>query len=111
MLFKRLILKSKYLLWALKRNKNIHNYDLVKLGYELYQAKWENPHWQLRNIKNNLVVHNIYAENIKPVRSLERNFHRLKEDFQFQMTSWFVIDVRYSIFRRISYIDADNIRF
>lgn len=104
------ILKLKDVFWAIFRLKTVHNLDIVEYKGEKYSVLYGNPHWELTQL--NTTLHNqVESAKLKVIRNLSRDLIRIAEDYKFQMQSWYSIDINYSIFRRISYKNSDNIKF
>jgi len=112
---RKLEVKIRYIIWAIKQSFKPTTHDLVEYNENLYYIKSSltgNDIWNLnKKGEKEITFYYVKGKDLKLVHSFDRFKRVFKQHLWFQNTSWYSIDIRRPLGRRICYINSDNIRF
>ena len=107
--------KIRYFIWALQMCFKPNSNYLAKYNgklYGLHNKIFDENIWTLIGKTKAESVDNV---NVKDFKTIIPNFTifkiTFKEMYRFQLTSWYQIDIRKPLGKRISYYNSSNIQF
>lgn len=107
--------KLKYFIWALQMSfKPNPNYLAEYNGklYGLHNQVFDEKIWTLIAIEDSKSINHVNVKNFKTIIPDFDSFKiRFNEMYRFQMQSWYQIDCRKPLGKRISYYNSSNIQF